>query len=120
MDTETARLRDELAALKFEEKELRDNLRKGATQVPLPQLKSDVADMEAQKAELEARLAKLKGGNTKPVSAEEKGRVNSCFRVAKRSLDARKKIRGEMWLTIEDVVGKEKGVQMKDEMGLEF
>lgn len=120
MDTEIARLREEAIALKSEEKELRETLRKSSTQVPLPQLKADVASLESQKTDIEARLEKLKGGSLKPISAEEKEKVNGSHRMAVKSLEARKKIRMELWRTLEDGVGKEKAVQIKDELGLEF
>ncbi|CAK4022293.1 Hypothetical predicted protein [Lecanosticta acicola] len=120
IDTGIARLREETNALKSEEKELRETLRKSTTQIPLPQLKSEVAGLESQKHDIETRLTKLKGGNLKPISAEEKAKVNDFYRRAQKSLDARKKIRLELFKTVEESVGKEKGVEVKDELGLEF
>ena len=120
MEEETTRLRDATAALKAEEKELRLALREGASQVPLPELKASVTLLEEQKAEMTARLAKLKGGGLKAVSLEERERVGMEFRKWQRVAGARKRIRGELWREIEGNLEREKVAETKEELGLEF
>ncbi|KAF2169585.1 hypothetical protein M409DRAFT_64672 [Zasmidium cellare ATCC 36951] len=101
MEEDTKRIRKETIALKSEEKELRQLLKQGADIVPLPELKSNIAEMEKQKLEKEARLKKLESGNVKPVSAADRTRVDKAHRRVKKAADARKKIRKEMWKEIE-------------------
>lgn len=120
MEAETTRLRDVTTALRAEEKELRVSLREGAAQIPLPELKASVTALEEQKTELGARLAKLKSGSVKPVSLEEREKVGAEWRKWKKTADARKKIRLEMWKEIEGAIEKEKVAETKEELGLEF
>lgn len=120
MDEETARLRDETTALKVEEKELRSSLREGASQVPLPELKASVTALEEEKAGLEARLEKLKDGGLKPVSVEDREKVNVEYKRWLKCAGNRRKIRTEMWKTICEGIGKAEAVELKESMGLEF
>lgn len=120
MEDETTRLREATTALKAEEKELRLALREGASQIPLPELKASVTLVEEQKTEMTARLAKLKGGNVKAVSLEEREKVGAEFRKWQRAAGARKKIRVELWKEIEGHVEREKIADTKEELGLEF
>lgn len=120
MEDETKGLRDNTTALKAEDKELRLALRGGAAQVPLPELKASVASLEEQKAEMTARLAKLKGGNVKAVSLEEREEVNAKHRKFQKAANARKEIRMAMWKTIEDNIEKEKIEETKEGLGLQF
>lgn len=120
MEDETTRLRDATTALKAEEKELRLALREGASQVPLPEPKASVLSLAEQKTEMVARLAKLKGGNLKPVSLEEREKVGAEFRKWQRIAGARKKIRVELWREIEGDIEREKVAETKEELGLEF
>ena len=120
MDAESARLRDETDAFKAEEKELRLALREGASQVPLPELRASVTALEKQKAEMTARLAKLQDGNVKPVSLEEREKVNAEHRKWQKTADARRKIRTELWKEIEGVIEKDKIEDTKEALGLEF
>lgn len=120
MDAETTRLREATTALKVEEKELRLALREGTSQVPLPELKISVHGLEQERAELGARLAKLKGGNLKPVSLEEREKVNADHRKWQKAAAARKRIRHEMWQEIAANIEKDKIEDTKEELGLEF
>jgi 26S proteasome regulatory subunit (ATPase 3-interacting protein) len=120
MEDETKRLRDTTSALKVEEKELRLSLREGASQAPLSELKAAVTSLEEQKAEMTARLAKLKGGDVKPVSLEERETVGGEHRKWQMAANARKKIRTELWKEIEGWIEKEKVADTKEELGLEF
>lgn len=128
METLTTQLRDEIAAFKAEEKELRQRLREGAHVVPLPELKASIHGLEKEKRDLGARLKKLKSGDVKPVSKVEKKEVQERWSKMKKSCDARKKIRSRVWqdvvLTAESQQGKrldaEAVEELKEELGLEF
>ncbi|KAK4549081.1 hypothetical protein LTR36_007537 [Oleoguttula mirabilis] len=120
MDAETTRLREATTQLKAEEKELKLALREGTSQVPLPELRTSVASLEQEKAELVARLAKLKGGNLKPVSLDEREKVNAAHRKWQRAAAARKKIRHELWQVIAGQIEKDKIEETKEVLGLEF
>lgn len=120
MDIETTRLREETTALKAEEKELRHALREGAAQVPLTELKASVTALELNKAELVARLAKLQGGNLKPVSAEQREEVNREHRKWAKCASSRKKIRLELWRVIEGTMEKSAAADLKESLDLEL
>lgn len=120
MDAELTRLREETAALRAEEKDLRAALREGGSQVPLPELRASVTQLEQERSEMAARLAKLKSGNLKPVSVEEREQVNADHRKWQRTANARKKICKELWAEITDYVGKDKMEETREALGLEF
>lgn len=120
MDAETARLKDATAALKVAEKGLRAQLRECAEVTPVSELKSAVTALEREKEVLGERLAKLRAGNVKPVSAEERARVNAELAKWQKAAGARRRIRTEMWRTIEDVLAdKERAAETKERLGLE-
>jgi len=120
MDTETTRLRNETVAFKTEEKELRSALRDGASRIPLPELQASVTALEQQKAELVSRLEKLKGGDSKPVSPEERDKVKSDHRKWHKTANNRKKIRSELWKEVTQIIDKDKWEETKEDLGLEF
>jgi 26S proteasome regulatory subunit (ATPase 3-interacting protein) len=120
MDREITRLRDETTALKAEEKELRTALRGDAARVPMPELKATVEAMQQEKTEMEARLAKLRSGNLKPISAEEKGKIDLEHRRAAKAAKNRAKIRKELWEEAKGFIEKEKWEEVKEDLGLEF
>ena len=120
MEVATKSLQESTLALKAEEKALRISLREGASQIPIAELKSSVAALEEQKAEMTARLVTLTSGNVKPVSLEERERVNTEHRKWQKTANARKKIRVELWKEIEGAIEKDKAEETKEELGLEF
>ena len=121
MDTETKRLHDETTALRAEEKELRLALRGDAAQIPLLDLKASVIALELKKGELTARLAKLQGGNLKPVNAEEREQANREHKKWARCAGNRKKIRLEMWKTVEGIVdNKSAAAELKEALDMDF
>lgn len=120
MDAETTRLKDETNARKAEEKELRLALRGGAGQVPLPELKATVTALEEQKEGIATRLDKLKGGNIKAVSLEERESIGKEHRKWQKTANARKNIRTELWQEIVSAIEKDKIEDTKEELGLEF
>ena len=120
MDVEATRLKDATSALKAEEKALRASLRDHASVTPLPELKASVAALQQEKAEMLARLAKLKDGNVKPITPEERDKVAVEHAMWQRSVNARRKIRAEMWKIVADIVAEpEKLVEVKESLGLE-
>jgi len=121
MEEETTRLKDSTAALKADEKALRASLKDHASATPLPELKASVAALQQEKEGMCERLAKLKDGNVKPITPEEREMVATEHNKWKQSLSARRKIRAEMWKIIADVVpGPEKLAEVKEGLGLEF
>lgn len=120
MDAETTRLKDATAALKADEKGLRASLKDHASVTPLPELKASVAALQEEKEEMSLRLAKLKNGNAKPITPEEREKVATEHNKWKQSVNSRRKIRTEMWKTIADVVhDPEKLAEVKEGLGLE-
>ena len=75
--------------------------------------------LEAKKAEITARLAKLKGGNVKPITVEEKEKIAKEWKKWKRCAGERKRIRKEVWAMIVGGVGKEKAESVKEELGFD-
>lgn len=121
MEADTKRIREETIALKSEEKDLRQSLKQSDVIIPLPQLKTNVAEMEKQKIDIEARLAKLKSGNVKPVKPADRKRVSKTYRRVKKSVDNRNKIRKEMWREIEGYLeGAEQKQETKESLDLDF
>jgi len=120
MENETTRLKDATAALKTDEKGLRATLKDYASVTPLPELKASVATLQQQKEEMNGRLTKLKNGNIKPITPEERDKVAAEYTNWQKSLAARRKIRAEMWKIIADVnPDPEKLGDVKESLGLE-
>lgn len=120
MDAEATRLKDATSALKADEKGLRASLRDHASVTPLPELKASVASLQKQKEEMLARLAKLKDGNVKPITPEEREKVAVEHKKWQQSVAARRKIRAEMWKIIADIVAEPgKLAEVKESLGLE-
>ena len=120
MENETTRLKDATAALKADEKGLRATLKDYASVTPLPELKASVATLQQQKEEMSERLTKLKNGNIKPITPEERDKVAAEYTKWQKSLAARRKIRAEMWNILADVnPDPEKLGDVKESLGLE-
>lgn len=120
MDAEISRLKDATAQLKAEEKGMRAALRDSASLTPLPELKASVAALQQEREAMSARLAKLKDGDVKPITPEERARVNSEHKKWQVCNGARRKIRVEMWKMIEELISdEEKAAETKERLGLE-
>lgn len=120
MDVETARLKDAAAALKADEKDLRASLRDHASVTPLPELKASVVSLREKKEAMLVRLAKLKGGNIKPITTEEREKVVAEHSKWRLSVNARRKIRADMWKLIAECIPEpEKIAETKERLGLE-
>ncbi|KAK6443000.1 hypothetical protein LTR95_000713 [Oleoguttula sp. CCFEE 5521] len=122
MEQESSKLKDDTANLKLQEKALRNALREGATVVPLAELKGDVCTLETEKAEIEARLEKLKGGNVKPVSTEEREEIAKQHKLFSKTTTARKKICVELWKDITglECVSKDEAENLRERFDLPF
>lgn len=120
MEAETTRLREATTTLKAEEKELRQALREGTSQMPIPELRAAVAVLQQEKLEVTARLTKLKSGSIKPVSLEEREKTNGDHRKWAKKAAARKKIRRELWAEMQGHLEKDQIEETKESMGLEF
>lgn len=119
MDAEAERLKDATAVLKNDEKALRASMRDHASLTPLPELKAAVASLQGERETLATRLTTLKEGNVKPITPEERAKVDADHEKWRKAVSARRKIRVEMWKTIEDIVGdKEKAAETKEKLGL--
>jgi 26S proteasome regulatory subunit (ATPase 3-interacting protein) len=119
MTTETTRLKDATAALKADEKGLRASLRDHTSLTPLPELKASVASLQQEKETMSARLAKLKDGQVKPITAEERDKVSVEHSKWKKLVASRRKIRGELWKIIADAVEPHALAETKEKLGLE-
>lgn len=121
MDVETTRLQVATRALKTEEAELRNALKEGASQIPMTEVRGSVAALEHEKAEMIARLTKLKSGSVQPVNTEERDKVNSEHRKLQKTAGARKKIRNELWRAIKDALSsKEELEELREQWELDL
>ena len=75
--------------------------------------------MQARKVEMEGRLGKLRSGDVKPVSREERERVEREGRALERALGVRRGIVGEMWGAIAENSAREEWKELKEAFGLE-
>lgn len=64
--------------------------------------------MEAEKKQLEDRLAKLKSGSIKPIDPANRDRINKNYKRVSKQASNRKKIRKELWETVLDMCGDSK------------
>jgi len=119
MDAETVRLKDATVALKADEKGLRTSLRDHTSLTPLPELKASVASLQQAKQAMSAHLAKLKGGDVKPITSEERGKVDVEHSKWKKHVTSRRKIWGELWKIIADNTEPQNHAEMKEKLGLE-
>jgi 26S proteasome regulatory subunit (ATPase 3-interacting protein) len=138
LDTSTTALREETTKLKAEEKDLRAHLRSSiatsssnnqanqtAAISSIPDLHSSITHLEAEKSELETRLAMFQGGDGSGkevvmIDQTEKERILADHGKWMKILRARRKIRWELWEEVREIVGREKEGEVKEELGLEF
>ena len=119
MQAETTRLKDATAALKADEKGLRASLRDHTSLTPLPELKASVASLQQEQEAMSARLAKLKDGDVKLITAEERDKVNVEHSKWKKQVTSRRKVRSELWKIIADAVEPSQLAETKEKLGLE-
>lgn len=97
MGTRTEGLRDETTTLNATTKSLRNELAQLNSSLSTADLRTSVASMEEEKAEITARLERLRSGSVKPVSVEEKEKVDRELKLCERVVLSRKRIVKEMW-----------------------
>ena len=83
------------------------------------ELREQVAKMQGEKVEVEGRLGALGSGNVRPVSREERQRVEVEGRMVGRCLEARVRIAREMWGIIAEATPKEEWGDLRENLGLE-
>jgi 26S proteasome regulatory subunit (ATPase 3-interacting protein) len=76
--------------------------------------------MQAEKADIEARLKSLRSGSVKPVSKEEKAHVDAELRKVEKCAGARARIVKEMWGAIADAVPRDQWADLREDLGVEI
>ena len=97
MDKRIQTLHDETTALNGAIKTLKSTLASLNSTMSTADLRSSVANMETERAEIVARLTSLRSGTVQPVSKEEKEQVEKDLMIWDKAAAARKKIVKEMW-----------------------
>lgn len=118
MEDEIKRIREATAALKNDEKELRLQLRDGASRVPLPELQSSVTALSEQKENITTRLTELQSGSVQPVSLQEREEVDREWRKFQMAANARKRIRLDLWQHLESGMEKDEAADLKEKLDL--
>jgi 26S proteasome regulatory subunit (ATPase 3-interacting protein) len=88
--------------------------------VTLSEIKASIAEMEREKSSIQARLQVLQSGDAKPVAPAQRDRVQKNYRKWQKCALARKKICVELWGQIMENLEKDKGGELKEELGLNF
>jgi 26S proteasome regulatory subunit (ATPase 3-interacting protein) len=104
IDGQIAALRKETNTINAEIKTLRATLSSLESRMSTSDLHTSVVTMEKEKEEATARLVKLRSGDVKPVSMEEKAAVDTDMRKWDKVAANRAKITKEMWDSILDVL----------------
>ena len=97
MEKEITSLRQEIADTKSQEKILRAELISINATVSTHDLQASITSLELEQKETLVRLGPLREGNVKPVSLEEKEKVDKEYKKWSKSASARKKICMELW-----------------------
>lgn len=97
MDKEIADLRENISIAKGLEKIMRAQLTALNATMSIQDLKTGILSAETTKEALQERLAPLRSGNVKPVSAEEKEEADHAWRVWSRHAAVRKKVCMNVW-----------------------
>ncbi|MCJ1358118.1 MAG: hypothetical protein MMC33_008116 [Icmadophila ericetorum] len=120
MDKEIADLREKISTSKGLEKIMKAQLTTLNTTMSIQDLKNGILIAKTTKHALLERLALLRSGNAKPVSAEEKEEADHAWKVWSRHAAVRKKICMDVWdyATEELPEGKTKE-ELWEERGLE-
>lgn len=97
IDKELEGLREEIAAGKTRERALKAELTTLNSRVSTADLRRGVLSLEAEKADILARLSGMRDSAVQPVSAEEKAGVEKEWKVWKRNMNVRKRICRDLW-----------------------
>lgn len=104
MDKRTQQLRDETSDLNTTAKSLRSTLSSLNSTLSTADLRTAIAELDAERTETLSRLTSLRSGNVQPVSKEEKEEVDKQAKVMEKTLTKRKKIVKVMWGQVSDHV----------------
>lgn len=118
MEKRTDALREQAAAINVEIKNLRTHLTQLNSSLTTADLRTEVAAMQGEKAEIEARLQSLRSGSVKPVTKEEKERIDTDLKLAQKCGMARRKIVKDMWAMICEAVPKDKIAELKEALDI--
>lgn len=97
MDKEINSLRETISTIKSNEKLLRSNLASVNATMSTEELYASIQTSEHEKTELLTRLGPLRRGDTKPVEAEEKARVDRLWQHWRAKAEGRKRMALELW-----------------------
>ena len=97
MDEEIANLREQITAMKSEEKILKSNLAGLKATTSTQDLRSNLITIEREKDEMFHRLKLLRVGDVKPVSPQEKAELDKAWKEWSRNVASRKKICMDVW-----------------------
>ena len=120
MDATTTDLRNQTVQLVATAKILRSTLSSLNSELSTADLVSSVSGLEAEKAEILARLESLKQGKAKKVTKEQREEVEREWKKAGSVARKREKIVRECWAFIEERVGeKEAREELRESLGLD-
>ncbi|KAF2084583.1 homologous-pairing protein-like protein 2 [Saccharata proteae CBS 121410] len=102
MDIEIQTIKDQIAAAQGEAKSLKAALTNLNATMSTSDLRAAVDVLEEEKAEILGRLAGLRSGSIRPITAEEKVAVDSDAKHWSKVESERAKITKDMWLQIVD------------------
>lgn len=99
---------------------LRSNLNTLNSSLSTTDLVANVAALESEKAEIEARLESLRLGKAKKVTKEEREQTEKDWKKAVRVARKRQAIAREMWFWIADrLTTDEEKVEAREKLGLD-
>lgn len=102
IDTTIAALKEETTRLRTEANGLKSTLSSFNATLSTSDLRAAVASLEAEHVEITTRLEKLRKGDVRPISAEEKNEVDKEEKEWDGIARKRKRIVEEMWAVIND------------------
>ncbi|KAF2499948.1 TBPIP-domain-containing protein [Lophium mytilinum] len=122
IDATISTLRTETTAATATAKTLRAALASLNTTLSTSDLRSSIATLEAETAEIETRLGALRAGKVRPVKKEDKEEVEREFKLWKGVAGRRANIAKEMWKTVEEVgqgMSAEEKAELRERLGLD-
>ncbi|KAF2096523.1 TBPIP-like protein [Rhizodiscina lignyota] len=120
LDAAILSLQEETTALRSQATGLKSTLSALNATLSTADLRAAVADLEAKHAEVTTRLDKLRKGDVRPISAEEKQLVEKEEKKWETVARKRKAIVKEMWTLVKDIATETgKNLEdLKEELGL--
>ena len=111
MTNDLTNLKDEINALRTNEKSLRTSLSTLLASQTTSGLRDSVAALEARHVELTSRLKSLKAGTVAPVDKEAKETIKNNLACWESIAQKRKKIRDNIWGLIKDALPEDVNAQ---------